>query len=465
MPAKLFWSLLRKVPEMRGPTLWITCLAGSVLAHAAAFAFFEISVAPDPMEPQPKPQTQMTLDSYQVDQVDAPSMPAQGEATPQQETTGTEVASGAIPQSTANAQPLNATKAVESAKLATQPATKPDTNSLTPTLPTQEVALISASSPQALAALVPKQALSRPAKVPATAGKTIDSTGVVAVAQPPTSEQTKAALAWNFEGRTVTDPSSLAVIQAFLEPGALDHANNNAGDVRDGLSSILAGVDCARLTATFNPGTGALELRGHVPDDKIRAPILATLQAQLGDGIIVTDNLLHLPRPQCGALSGIANVGLPQSTDQLTNALLIGEDAHAREYAFSEGQRLRFDLNAPDYDAYVYVDYFDADGQVIHLAPNDQVPLKSHAAKTGFGVGVDEPGQPGLNITIGPPFGQEIVVAFAASAPLFDDLRPLFEPAGPYLELLKSNVAAARNANPDFKGEWVYFFVTTSPAT
>ena len=70
-------------------------------------------------------------------------------------------------------------------------------------------------------------------------------------------------------------------------------------------------------------------------------------------------------------------------------------------------------------------------------------------------------GPNGEDIQIGPPYGQEIAVAFAASEPLFDEIRPLIEPAEPYLAWLREKVAAARAADPDFKGEWVYFFVAT----
>jgi hypothetical protein len=76
-------------------------------------------------------------------------------------------------------------------------------------------------------------------------------------------------------------------------------------------------------------------------------------------------------------------------------------------------------------------------------------------------VGAPDAGEPFLNITIGPPYGQEIAAAFAASAPLYDGLRPLSEPADAYLAWLKTRVAEARARDPDFKGEWVYFFVST----
>ena len=208
--------------------------------------------------------------------------------------------------------------------------------------------------------------------------------------------------------------------------------------------------------------TATLNVNGHIPEGDLRAPVLAALQDQMGADITVSDNILILPRPQCGALSGIGNVGLPQSTDQITNPLLIGEDTHARVLDFVKNDRLFFDITAPDYAAYIYVDFFDAGGNVLHLAPNDQVPLTRANPKTAMRVGTQSEGDIGLQIYIGPPYGQEIAVAFAASEPLYEGLRPIIEPAAPYLEYLKSRVALARETYPDFKGEWVYFFITTA---
>lgn len=272
-----------------------------------------------------------------------------------------------------------------------------------------------------------------------------------------------AALAWQFGDRLVTDPRAVATIQAFVSPDDLERAKANAGQVRDDLSALLTDVDCARLSAVFLPETGKLELRGHIPDPQLRAPLLEALRRQTGDGIPINDNLQVLPKPQCNALAGIAAAGLPQSTDQFTDTRLIGETAHARSYAYTEGQRLEFDLAAPDYDAFIYVDYFNAAGGVIHLIPNEIISLRRHDAGSVVGIGQNVPGEPGLRITIGPPYGQEIAVAFAASRPLYDQLRPITEPAAPYLEFLKNRIDAARAADPDFKGEWVYFFLTTSP--
>lgn len=256
------------------------------------------------------------------------------------------------------------------------------------------------------------------------------------------------------------DPVSLAAFQSFVAPGTATAADT----LRDGLQGLLASVPCSRLQLAFDPDTASLRVDGHIPEEDQRAGILAALRAEMGTDIGVSDNMAILPRPQCGALAGIGAAGLPQSTDQATNPLLLGETLHARALDFSDGELLYFDLTAPEYDAHVYVDYFDAAGNVLHLSPSDSAPLIRAAAGSTFRVGAATASDPGLKLLVGPPYGQEIAVAFAASRPLYDGLRPMVEPAGPYLDWLRSQVAAARARDPGFKGEWVYFFVTTGPA-
>ena len=346
------------------------------------------------------------------------------------------------------------------AQVALQQATAADTPPVKPTEATPV-----AARPQDAATLttaLTSATLATPALAPVTpdAPAAVQSTPTAepVAAAPSDGTHMTAALAWSGDKGTQIDAQSLKAIQSFMRPGDTAAASD---DVHDGLSAILTSVPCSRLQAEFNPATGKLDLRGHVPDAAMRGPVLKALQDQLGTAIQVEDAMLILPSPQCGALSGISDVGLPQSQDQLTNPRLIGADAQAKAYTYTTGQTMVLDLAAPDYDAYLYVDFFDADGNVIHLVPNDTVPLKLRPAKTAIRVGASNAGEPFLNITIGPPYGQEIAAAFAASAPLYDGLRPLSEPAGPYLDWLKTKVAAARAKNPDFKGEWVYFFVST----
>ncbi len=184
-----------------------------------------------------------------------------------------------------------------------------------------------------------------------------------------------------------------------MEPG---DPGSSAAEARDALEALLSQVPCSRLQAEFDPDSGTIALRGHIPEEALREPVLAALQAQVGQGIAVTDSMLILPRPQCGALAGIGAAGLPQSTDQTTNPRIVGNDAHARVFDYQGGDALVLEMQAPDYDAYVYVDYYDAAGNVIHLIPNDVVPLALHPAQSAMIVGQSAGGEPALEITVGP---------------------------------------------------------------
>jgi hypothetical protein len=328
-----------------------------------------------------------------------------------------------------------------------------------PARPLPQPALAAVAPPQSAAQLAPQFTPAARSKQPSlsvsrTEPDLMQATAVVQAAEPIT-----AALAFSGEASGQIDPKSLAAFQSFMRP---DDIGIQDETLRDGIGALLSGVPCSRLQVSFDPDSATLLVKGHVPDDDLRAPVLAALAAQMGADIAVSDSIMILPRPQCGALTGIANVGLPQSTDQNTNPRLIGVDTQAKVLTFVKDDRLFFDLTAPDYDAYVYVDYFDAGGDVLHLVPNEQVSMRIVPAKTQFRVGARDESDTGLQIFVGPPYGQEIVVAFAASTSLFEGTRPLVEPAADYLTWLKERVANAREKDPGFKGEWVYFLVVTA---
>jgi uncharacterized protein DUF4384 len=342
--------------------------------------------------------------------------------------------------------------------VATLPVAAAAPAALPAALPAVAVAQQYAPQPAAL-----PQAVATPDDVPAAtprpvtaASRKVDAARV----QPatPSAQKLKAALAFSGAEGDV-DPVSIAAFQSFMRPGDIAASGDQ---LRDGVTGLLAQVPCSRMQVVFDPDTATLNVVGHIPDNDLRAPVLAALRAEMGANITVSDNILILPRPQCGALSGIADVGLPQSTDQITNPLVIGKDAQATVFNFAKGELLSLDMTAPDYAAYIYLDYFDADGNVLHIEPNQYAPLRQADAKTVQQIGAKTMEDSGLKLVIGPPYGQEIAVAFAASEPLYEGFRPIQEPAAGYLEWLKEQVANARADNPDFKGEWVYFFVSTT---
>jgi hypothetical protein len=278
----------------------------------------------------------------------------------------------------------------------------------------------------------------------------------------PGAESVTAALAFSADLAQVLSEGAIDAVEAFLvpDPGADGQA------LRDGIAQRLGGVACARVQTAFDPETGALELRGHVPGPGDRARLATAIEAELRGALPVVDRLLELPRPQCEVLSGLAAAGIPQSTEQFTNPLIIGEDAHARVYSFRGGDTMRLDIGGADYDGWLYLDYYDSAGDVLHLTPNAAVPpilLPARAAARFGGGGAADIAAGRVRLQVGPPFGKDIAVALVASAQLFDDLRPTQEPAATYLAALAQRVAELRGSDPQFKVEWVYLFVSTEP--
>ena len=501
--------------------LYLAGAVASVGVHIGVGLALPFILAPDPIDAQPRPKSQVQIETQQVARSDAAPVTPDSPTAQTEATQGAQIAQGAIAQSRAEpvappteqavasapvvpvttataapATPLAASLAAQVELAQTVDPAEPLAASAAPVAqiaatvaPVAQIAATVAPAAQIIASAAPAAQIiasaaptaqimpsaapveqvraSTPTAAPLTASaapaQTLPDAAAartsVAPAIAPPSEHFTAALAFSGGAQAQIDAASLATIQSFMRPGDLQ---TQTDQVRDAMQTLLESVPCARLQAAFNPDTGSIELRGHVPDEGLRGPILAALQAQVGVGIMVTDSMLILPRPQCGALGGIGAMGLPQSTDQLTNPLLVGTDAQERTYNYTQGDQMILDLAAPDYDAYIYVDFFDANGNVIHLVPNETVPLALRPAKSAMRIGAGEDGTPYLNITIGPPYGQEIAAAFAASAPLYDEVRPLSEPAEPYLAWMAGQVAAARAADPDFKGEWVYFFVSTA---
>ena len=486
----------------RSVALGLTGLAASALVHASAFWALAAMVAPERAPDQPTPEARLDIAAQNVPRGDATAMTPEAQALSQSEGDTNALRQGNLTRTKAEALAPSADRlpgvtghaqTLQPAEADLQPTTQPPRPkamaALTPTdqplaaaqLSSQSLGITTTTalrlpraelSVAALAADVPyqpAQAASQPQAQPATLadplGDAVTSAlpqSTQAPAQPLPEEFQTAALAWSGDAENTSPLSaaSLAAIAAFMRP---EDVGSGARELRDGIAGILASVPCARLQTEFDPEAGALVLRGHIPEDGLRAPVLAALRTQIGASIPLQDKLLILPRPQCAALAGIAGIGLPQSTEQLTNPRVIGDEGFARTYTYANGDRLELELQAPDYPSFVYVDYFTADGSVLHLQPNQIVSLPFAAPKSALSVGKPTADGAFLDLTIGPPFGQEIAVAFAASAPLYDRLRPLQEPADPYLAWLRDRVAAKRSEDPSFKGEWVYFFVSTVP--
>jgi len=223
-------------------------------------------------------------------------------------------------------------------------------------------------------------------------------------------------------------PSDLSVVQSLLDPDQVTGSKTS----RDKLSDELQRFDCARIEAEFLPDIGTLAVRGHVREDADRVPLLDAISATLGGAIKLEDNLR-----------------------------MLGDDSFVAIHDLQEGERLIFEMVGSDFDAYVYVDYFNSAGDVIHFVPSAVIPqlLMPKGATRYVGAADSE------MIVIRPPFGTEFAAAFIVSHAIPNWKRPPKEPALSYLADFQTAITELRKAQPDFRGEWVYFFVATGPKT
>ena len=128
---------------------------------------------------------------------------------------------------------------------------------------------------------------------------------------------------------------------------------------------------------------------------------------------------------------------------------VIRADTH-----FVEHEDLVVDVVAPNYDSYLYIDYYQTDGSVIHLYPGAADGDKARVLKRSrLTIGRDN-----RRWKISGPFGQELIVAMASREPLFGFARSEIEKAKDYFAALREKL---RERTTKLAAD--YLFITTGP--
>nr|WP_247887043.1 DUF4384 domain-containing protein [Azospirillum sp. SYSU D00513] len=131
------------------------------------------------------------------------------------------------------------------------------------------------------------------------------------------------------------------------------------------------------------------------------------------------------------------------------------------ERSFKGGDRLRFEIEAPDFPAHVQVDFYGSDGNVVHLLPN---PLEtSGRMEAGSVRRLGDQTATGRHWSVGPPYGQELIVAVASGTPLFTAPRPEAEPIADYLPELRRALRAAGVEGESLSPVAAALFLVTAP--
>jgi hypothetical protein len=267
--------------------------------------------------------------------------------------------------------------------------------------------------------------------------------------------------------------ATLVPEQAAEEQSGLLHENQVAlsapplpelrqRDLQTAVAAALGGVECGHVKATLTQATAdgqRLILTGHIASPDEAAGLGRKLSGMPGVAAVDQSGLVVLPRPICSIPDRLIQAGARLSSDQRIMLDTVGMPGEMGTLHLHGGSELRLLLTAPDFDAWVYVDYYDRDGRVLHLLPSPAARDNRFVARSRLQLGASN--GVGRVMRIAPPFGRDLVVGVATPRPIFRELRPEIERAEDYLTALTHALTSVRRDAPGSPIELFYLVIDT----
>jgi hypothetical protein len=214
------------------------------------------------------------------------------------------------------------------------------------------------------------------------------------------------------------------------------------------LNAVLTSFACARLETSIDDQNQII-LQGHLKPEDL--PRLEREIATLPGADRIISKVETLIWPYCEVMDILAPFQPGGGNKQ---AMDFGPKQHTTRYI--QGDHLVLGLTAPSYDAYLYVDYYQTDGGVVHMLPATPEQNKRYPAGQNFTIGEPKKGEKQWQVQ--PPFGTELIVILASREPLFQAPRPEIETAQDYLLALREAIARSNK-------DWLaadHFYITTA---
>ncbi len=207
-----------------------------------------------------------------------------------------------------------------------------------------------------------------------------------------------------------------------------------AAQVRNALAAALPTLSCSLVSGTVT--ADRVTVRGVVgrgaPERALRDNVTSV------SGSIPRDwRVNSFDAPFCSALDALRPAAQPFGSGGLLQVSLANNATRLRD-----GELVTVALTAPDFPAYVMVSFLVHDGTLAHLHPTPTDPAR--ALPPGSTLRLGDPSIGGPAWAVGPPYGSDMIIAIASSAPLFDRPRPDDEDTAAYLRDLRAAIAAAR---------------------
>jgi hypothetical protein len=193
-------------------------------------------------------------------------------------------------------------------------------------------------------------------------------------------------------------------------------------ELQAGVAGFVAGYSCAALDYAIGPDR-SVTVSGFIPTAADRDRLRGQITGLQGAGKTKFDVRLR-PWPFCELTALLAPLA---TADAGAPVLALASGA---KHAYVD-QRLTLDARMPDFDGFVYLDYWDEEGKVLHLLPNDRQRLNLRPARNQLVFA------PKNCWSLGGNTGEQLVTLIAASKRLFSPDRPEVENAKDYLASLK----------------------------
>ena len=225
--------------------------------------------------------------------------------------------------------------------------------------------------------------------------------------------------------------------------------------------SILAPVQkeqaacpCSALEASGDEGEGSVKVTGHVSRaDDIAAVKQRVLSVQ---GVKSADvQVEHRIWPHCEVVE-ILKAYKARNDDGQYGLTVTPFTGHSER--FIEGEKITVKVTEPNYEGYLYVDYYTVTGDVAHIFPH---PQESESGRTFGGSEQLTIGEEGRGWVVCPPLGQELITVISSPTPLYTDALPETEAAKEYLPKLRRMLDANRG---NARLAAAYLFMQTEPA-
>lgn len=235
----------------------------------------------------------------------------------------------------------------------------------------------------------------------------------------------------------------VATLPAPVDPGA----------IRQAAERVFAGFDCAGLDAIVS-AAGRISVSGYVGSADAKARLSSAIADIPGaTGASVTPAVR--PWPHCAVL----NVLDAHTRVDRDGTFGLSITPNSQSLTYRDGERMFIDVsNASLFDGHLSVSFIDKEGNVVHLFPMPLLPDNAVSSGESVALGAER------EYLIGPPFGDDMLIAISSPTPLFATPRAEVESAADYLPALARALESSDAANRGQEPISQYVFITSVPA-